>query len=304
MIVETAKSKTTGVDGTTGGIEATVVEPAVPPDNQSSPLLLVSLGLALAVGLAIAFIVVVLRETLNSRVRNTRDLRKHFEIPVIAALPLERSLKRAAPRLAPVTSERFAETLRLLRTRLNTVESLGSPVVAFTSPGVGNGKTTVATYLGIAVAETGKRVVMIDGDLRTPRLSALFGTTGDSGLGAVLEGSTATAKPAPTETANLTLLATNAVPGDTAALLGSDTMTATVQTLASTADIIIVDAGSAVADGASLAPIVDEFIVVVRAGRTRYKELRAALGSISAAGGHVFGIVLNGTPRRGPDSGN
>ncbi len=285
---------------------------------------LVNTLVALAAGLAIAFIVVVLRESLNRRIRGVRDLRKATDVALLAAIPRDRSLRSLPLLFTAKPLSAFAESFRLLRQRVPVASTAGTgagaPVIVLSSPEYGDGKSTVAANLALSLAEAGRRVTLVDGNLRAPALAKAFAVdpaggladrlTGDSGIGAGAGGgngtatATATAVATTTVAPNLTLIPTSALGGDFSEMLESDELGAVLDRARSTSDIVLVDAGPLlpVADGAALAAHASAYVIVVRAGRSRIADVQQSVQSLSDLGAPLAGIVLDAAPTRGADA--
>ncbi|WP_344311957.1 AAA family ATPase [Agromyces terreus] len=263
----------------------------------------VNILLALAAGLAIAFIVVVLRESLNGRIRGARDLRRATDASLLAAVPRDRAV-RARPLLfsaKPLTA--FAESFRLLRQRIPAASEGLAPVVVVSSPEYGDGKSTVAANLALSLAEAGRRVTLVDANLRAPVLAKAFDVDAAGGLAELLAGEAAAG--AGTAVApNLTLVPTSALDGDFSELLESDGLAAFLDRVRRASDAVVIDAGPLlpVADGAALAAHADAYLVVVRAGRSKISDLRQSVEALTSLGAPIAGVVLDAAPTRGADA--
>jgi polysaccharide biosynthesis transport protein len=307
LMLEASKASIVSETGAVTGIQATVAQPAGVAELPSAPSPLLTLALAFAAGLAIAFVVVVLREVLNSRVRNAVDLRKSTSAPMIGVVQADRAVKKSGMKLAANPSIAFTESFRLLRARLHTHSHGTTPqVLVISSPGYAEGKSTVAANFAIAIAESGRNVTLVDANLRHPSVGDLFDVTSDGSLSDFLTGAVAELKPVPVEASErLSVVTTAAVAGEVSDLLCSVRMEAALEMAGRDADIVIVDSGPLVpvADALALSQFVSEYIVVVRAGRTAIKDVGRAVESVAEAGGNVMGVVLNRAARRGPEAG-
>jgi len=203
-----------------------------------------------------------------------------------------------------------AEAFRTLRTNLR-LASLEHPLrsLVVTSAGVGDGKTLVSANLAAALATSGQRVLLIDGDLRRPAAHRLLGVEYGGGVVEALlaeherkhrDGS----EPDPraseqfivaTPIEGLFLLPSGAVPPNPSELLGSETLARVLHNLAQDFDMLVIDTPPVgpVADALLLATRADAVLVVARAGQTRQDALRGALEALAAAGKPILGIVMN-----------
>jgi non-specific protein-tyrosine kinase len=189
-----------------------------------------------------------------------------------------------------------AEAYRTLRINLQ-YSSLDRDLrtILVTSAAEGDGKTTVAANLGVALAESGKKVLLIDCDLRRPGLHGLFGLPLSPGLtGALLEDNSdppveATAVP------GLSVLPAGDPPPNPAEFVASARLARLLGRLRERFDLLVVDSPPVglVADAAVLAPQADGVLLVVSAGRTRRDPARRARQQLDKVGAHLLGAVLN-----------
>lgn len=189
-----------------------------------------------------------------------------------------------------------AEAYRTLRTNLR-FSSLDRDVrsVLVTSAGPGEGKTTVAANLGVALAESGKRVLLVDCDLRKPGLHALFGLPLAPGLSNALADDLPDPPLRATSQPGLSVLTAGDPPPNPAEFIASARLAHLLNRLRSTVDLLVLDSPpvSVVADAAVLAPAVDGVILVVSAGRTKRELAQRAKQQLETVGARLLGAVLN-----------
>lgn len=189
-----------------------------------------------------------------------------------------------------------AEAYRTLRTSIQFA-GVDRPVrsVLVTSSDQGEGKTTVAANIGIAFAELGKRVLLVDCDLRRPGLHALFGLPLAPGLTNGLIAEQVTLSPLATPVPGLFILPAGDPPPNPAELIASARLAAALERLEADFDLLIIDSppASIVADAAVLAKLVNGVILVVSAGRTRRELAQRAKQLLEATGARILGVVLN-----------
>jgi capsular exopolysaccharide synthesis family protein len=195
------------------------------------------------------------------------------------------------------TRSSSAEAYRTLRTNLlfsAAVRTLARVVV--TSPGPTEGKSTTAANLAISFAQQGHRVLLMDCDLRRSRIHKMFGVPQMPGVTNVLLGNISIEQ-AVRETAvdQLFILPSGPLPPNPAELLGSERMKATLDGLANSYDIVIIDSPPllAASDAAILTRHADGALVVVRAGKTERSALQTAIQQLATVGARVLGTVLN-----------
>lgn len=194
--------------------------------------------------------------------------------------------------------------------RLRTSILLSSPdkppqVILVTSAIPGEGKTTVATQLGIVLAQTGADTILLDLDLRKPALASRFGLNGNhSGMSVFLSGNgTILSEVVETEIPHLLLVPAGPRPPNPADLLGSERMKQFLEVLKSTFRFIVIDTPPVltVADAAILAPRADGVVVVVRSGMTPKKIVSQATVSLRRVGARILGVVLNAVDYHNPE---
>ena len=199
-----------------------------------------------------------------------------------------------------------AEAFRQMRTNLQFV-NVDSPirVLVVTSPGVKEGKSTTAANLAVTFAETGLRVLLIEGDLRRPRIAEYLGLEGSVGLTNVLAGQVGIKDVLqPWGDSGLTVLASGSIPANPSELLGSHSMQRLIESLKKSFDIIIIDTPPLlpVTDAAVAAVFADGAIVIVRHGKTTRHQLTQALRALDAVEAKILGTVLNMAPVKGVDA--
>jgi capsular exopolysaccharide synthesis family protein len=192
-----------------------------------------------------------------------------------------------------------SEAYRTLRTNIQ-FSSLDKPLhtILVTGVEVGDGKSTTLANLAVVMAESGKRVIAIDCDLRRPTLHKLFGLSSEPGLTtAVLNNGSQIALQS-TEVSGLQLVTSGPLPPHPSELLGSRQFEQILAHLVEESDVVLVDAPPivAVSDAAVLATKVDGVILVVNAGKTKRDMARRARSLLGKVNARILGIVLNNAP--------
>lgn len=279
-----------------------VVDPATPPVEPVAPRVLLNAILAAVLGLAVAVGIVAVREYLDDTVKSHEDLAELVDVPVLGAIPLMRNgrdIGASTPRATLLhPRSRAAESYRSLRTNVEFA-AVDRPVrhLLVTSPGSREGKTVTTTNLGIAFAQAGRDVILVDADLRRPALDRAFGLSNAVGLTTLLRGEAdgAAAVAQRTEQEHLRVITTGPLPPNPAELLGSQRMRAIVNDIGAQADLVIYDSPplEAVADAAIIASYADGVVYVVEAGRARRRAVRLGREALRRAGANVLGAVLN-----------
>ena len=192
-----------------------------------------------------------------------------------------------------------SEAYRTLRTNLQFY-SLDNPIhsLVVTSPAAGEGKSTTVANLAVTMAQSGRRTILVDCDLRRPSLHEMFNLDGEPGLTNLMVGQTNEPPLQETSVDNLWLLAGGAPPPNPADLLGSKKLDEVIDTLTAQADIVLFDAPPVVAvtDAAVLGAKVDGVLLVIHAGKTRREHAERAKELLEKARVRIIGATLTNAP--------
>jgi capsular exopolysaccharide synthesis family protein len=295
-----------GLAEANSGATVTVVSAAARPTAPFRPQVVRTTLLAVAVGSLLAVGVAFLIEYLDDTVKIPQDLQP-MGLTVLAMVQrVNQDGRNSMPQLYAVNQPKSlaAEAYRTLRTNLQ-FSSLDRPLrsLVVTSAVATEGKTTTAANLAVVMAQAGKRVVLVDGDLRRPSAHRLFDLSNESGLTTALVedldalGGFLQA----TEVENLRVLAAGPVPPNPQELLGSQRMQDLLHKLEEEADVIVLDTPPilVVADASVLSARTDGVLVVVNTGRTRRAAVQQAVDGLGQVGAQLLGCVLNMVSTRG-----
>jgi capsular exopolysaccharide synthesis family protein len=286
-------------------VRGTIVAPARVPGSPAAPRPTLYLAAGLLAGLALGAAAAVVRDSLDTRVRSADDL------DAVTDLPMLGTLGSSGPRLgrelfvesSPSSPE--AEAYRTLRT---DVQFLGTPgrslSLVVTSAKPGEGKSTVAANLALALAEVGTRVVLVDADLRRPSVADTFGLEGAAGLTSLLIGrATLDDVLQDAGSGGLRVLTSGPVPPNPGELLASPLMTKLLAELENRFEVVIIDSAPVlpVTDARVLAQACSGTLMVASATRVRRRELREGLSLLERVGARVVGVVLTHVRRRPQD---
>jgi succinoglycan biosynthesis transport protein ExoP len=285
-------------------LRATLITPATLPKSPSSPNALVDILAALIVGLGLAIGSAALRDHLDDRFRGPLDLEARTGAAVLALVPAFRTVSRTpAAELALLWSPDsvVAEAYRSLRTRvLMESAARGARTLLVTSPGWEK-KGTVAANLAIALAQSGKRTILVCADLRWGSTHELFGVHNDEGLTTLLgpNADCATALQS-TVVGNLQLLPPGPLPRDPGEILQRTALRTVMGGLRSQADFVIIEAPPLLAspDFDPLAQRAEMVLLVGDARKSTRTHLQAALREAGDAASKLVGCVLYNVGRR------
>jgi succinoglycan biosynthesis transport protein ExoP len=298
--------ETPAADESVSPVRLTRVQQAGIPDSAVSPNTKLNLALGGLAGLAIGLVLAILRETLDNRVRNERDVSSVSGAPIIGGIAFDPKAKQRPLIVHADPRSPRAESFRTLRTNLSFLD-VGAKGRTFvvTSSIQGEGKSTTAANLAISLADSGARVLLADADLRRPRVAEYMSVEGAVGLTDVLIGRAEILDAVqPWGRSGLFVLPAGKIPPNPSELLGSKAMANLIDIFNREFDAVIFDAPPLlpVTDAAVLAKSVGGAIVVVAAGKTHKNQLKGAITALENVGAEASGIVLTMLPTKGPDA--
>lgn len=283
-----------------------VVEPAVPPDSSVAPRPLLAAMLGAMLGLLAAAVVVYGPRLIDDRIRSSGDATEATGLAVIGTIPRGGRLRgRADYRTAVATAPQsaIADAYRSLRWSLELAAG-GQPTRALlvTSAHRPAGKTAVAVNLALAYARSGRTVLLVDADLRSPRVHDALSLSNSRGLATLLDSGPDTGPVeihAVGQTGRLGVMTAGSVHDSPADLLGSKQMRSVLEQMKGRSDVVIFDSApmSTGSDATILSAIVDATLVVAEAGRSRRDELHDGVEALMNAGATLLGVVLVTVPR-------
>lgn len=305
-LIKAVDTLETPTDGGVSPVRVSVVTPAIAPVSPSSPNTKINLALGLIVGLALGVAVALLRTTLDTRVRSERDLEQITQAPVLGGIAFDAdAAKRPLVDAASAHSQR-AESFRQLRTNLQFAHvSHKSKTVLVTSSLPGEGKSTTATNLAIAIAESGQSVALIDADLRRPMVATYLGLESHAGLTTALVGQADVQDlMQPWGENELHVLTSGRIPPNPSELLGSAEMKQLIVKLEAAFDAVVIDAPPLlpVTDAAVLAQQVGGVVLVIGCHTAKRPQVEKAIATLELVDADVLGVVLNRLPIKGPDA--
>lgn len=283
---------------------AELVQTADPPASPSSPKTRRNVALGVILGGLLGFGLAALLERIDRRVRTVDELEELFDAPILTRVPRSRSLARHAVSPSDMAQTPEGEAFRVLRTNLRYFDvdrRLGSLLVA--SPAPGDGKSTIARYLAMTMAEMGDNVVLVEADLHKGPAARNVVERPHEGLSSVLVGM-------PLENAleeveigsagsggdrTLSVLPSGPMPPNPTELLESDRMRAVLAELQEMYDIVVVDSPALgiVGDALALVPAVSAVLAVSGLEQTTRDSARDFVKQLRLTGTHPVGVVAN-----------
>lgn len=283
----------------------TLIAPAPLPASPISPNIPQNVLLAAAAGLVFAVGIVLLLEYLDDTLKSPEDIERILHLSTLGSIARIQPLRKPEDGLITLRQPRSptAEDYRILRTNLrySGVENPGGALLV-TSANPGEGKTTTAANLAIALAQAGKRVALLDADMRRPGVHRLFGLSNQLGLSSLFLADAPPVERAlqPTPVPGLRVLTAGEQPPNPAEMLESPRMTEVLQTLRSENDLVVVDSPPllVVADANILASRCSGAMLVVDSGRTRSEAARRVTETLKRSKVKLLGVTLNRVSRR------
>jgi len=280
-----------------------IVEPAIAGNPTATQLKLNVLIGAIA-GLVLALAIVLAFEYFDDSVRSVEDLGQVADVPILGVIAKHKALKGVGrERLAvwALPDSPAAEGYRALSTKLvlsKTDHALRSLLVI--SPDIDHDAGEIAANLAITMAQTGKRVVLVDANLRCPTVGQIFGLDDQGGLTGALTDPPQQPELASISEANLSVLPSGTTSSNPFGQIASPHMASLIAHLTDQADIVLIVAPTPTMFGETmlLASLVDGVILAVLRGETRRKVIGDVLDNLRSVSARVVGVVLDNNRRR------
>ncbi|WP_373696018.1 polysaccharide biosynthesis tyrosine autokinase [Actinomycetospora aurantiaca] len=280
-------------------VVARTVEAAVPPAPQVSPNTFLNLVVGAFVGILIGMAVAWWRASLDTTLRSSATLAEVSGAPVLGTIPQDTQVREDSSMVLREGSSITGESLRELRTNLQFVNiESDSKVIAITSCAPGDGKTFTSINLAHALAIAGFRTLLIEADLRRPRISSRLGLESNVGLTTVLTRRAQLSDCLQLVAGALNVLTSGELPPNPSELLGSNSMFSLVEEAKGRFDYVMIDTPPvlAVTDAAQLSPSVDAALLVCRWGETTRNMLGDSVAALRKVDLQLAGCVFNGAP--------
>jgi succinoglycan biosynthesis transport protein ExoP len=287
--------KEVGVSGGVAANNISIVDRATPPAGPSKPNFLMNMAIAALLGLGLGALAALILEALDETLATPDDVEKKLGIPVLGAIPLLDNGETPAIALADIRSG-FSEAYYSLRTALQFSTPDGAPAsLLVSSAHPAEGKSTTAYAVALSLARVGKRVLLVDGDLRNPSMHRIVGVENERGMSNLLSGSADLgAVVLGTEQENLFFIPCGPLPPNPAELWGGDRLREFLNESRKRFDHVIIDGPPVLgfADAPMLAAAVSGVLFVLESRGTRRGQARGALRRLQVGRAHLLGAVL------------
>ena len=269
-----------------------IIDRANVPGSPAWPKLPLNIALGLILAMLLSALFVFLREHLFYRLRTPDEVIKTLGMPILGVIP---SSDTPAEDLADSKSVQ-SDAYNSVRTSLSLLSRDGAPnVMVLTSTQQGEGKSTACQALALSFARLGKRVLVIDVDLRRPNIHRLFDVANKQGLSNVLAGQISMAEAIrPTGQATLDIVVTGDIPPNPTELINSPQLAALLKELAERYDFILLDSAPVLglADAVILSNEADATVFVMESGRNSPRVVQTALSRLRQGGSKLAGVIL------------
>jgi capsular exopolysaccharide synthesis family protein len=287
-------------DGTGPDARVIVEQRASIPQNPVSPKPIRNLAFGLALGLLLGIGLALLRDVLDNTVKDRQTLEEITGVGVVGSVPLDKERRKEPAISFDNDHSAIAEAFRKLRTNLQFLAVDNPPrAIVITSSMPNEGKSTTAINIALALAEAEHNVVLVEGDLRRPRLDKFLDLVGSVGFSTVLTGRASLQEVLQkTRFPGLTVLTSGTIPPNPSELLGSLAARKVLDELRGQFDYVVIDSSPllAVTDAAILAAAADGVLVMARFGRTKREQLSQAVRHLENVGAPLLGAVMTMTP--------
>nr|WP_285319362.1 polysaccharide biosynthesis tyrosine autokinase [Pseudarthrobacter sp. lyk4-40-TYG-27] len=302
VVDELEKPKTGG----TSPVRLTILSPAAAPESPSSPNVRNNLIIGLVAGLLAGLSFAIIRFLSDNTIRTEEDLRRLTDIPLLGGVAFDTDAAKS-PLISDSQGQSIrAEAFRQIRTNLQFAHvGQSSRTLLVTSSTPGEGKSTTAANLAISLAESGQSVLLVDGDLRRPKIGEYLGLDRNAGLTTALVGNADVEDLLqPWGPQGMAVLTSGQIPPNPSELLGSEAMKHLLMYVEAQYDIVVIDAPPLlpVTDAAVLAQHVGGVVLIIEAQATKTAEIQRSISALEMVAAPILGVVLNRLPVKGPDA--
>lgn len=290
------------LSGQFSGNNIRIIDPATVPQKPYLPKKMINLAAALLGGILLGIILILIVDFLDQSVKSSEDLEAKLKIPFLGFVPYEKLKKRESEYAIMLKEGNFlmAENIRNIRTMLNfALKSNDTKAILITSSLQGEGKSNISSNLAVAFAQTGKKVLLVDGDLRRCRLHKVFKVSSEKGLSNLWtddeKKNSFEANIQSTDVKNLYIMTSGQRPPNPAELLNTPMLDSFVKWAEDKFDLVIIDCPALmpVSDTLLWGRLINKALFVVRYGKTNAKLSKAAIERLQQASVKVLGGVIS-----------
>lgn len=278
-----------------------IIEPPFVPSNPSQPRQELNLALGIIVGLIVGVGLAFVFENLDSTLYTTGQIESATNLPTVGKIPYTQNAQHVIRFDNGYKPE--VEAFRRLRTNiLSSIKTDGTQSLLIASAESGEGKSTIAANLAVTMAQSGRRVIVVDCDMRQPTLHTIFDQPNKRGLTDILLGKlTLPETVQDTKYLRVELITSGSLPPNPTELLASPQMRELMEELKSQYDIILLDTPAllSVTDAAVLAPLVDVVVLVVARTRSNRQAVQAVRRELAHVSVKSAGVVVNRAEKNG-----
>jgi len=301
LLMKRFKETTLAEEMKTGNIR--IIDRAEVPLSPIKPKKRLNLLLGMVVGLTLGVGLAFFLEYLDNTIKLPEEVKSYLHIPYLGPIPAfstDGDFDGIPPDLVTLHSPKStaSESFRGIRTGILFASVDSAPqVIMVSSSGPSEGKTSCASNLAITMAQSGSRVILLDCDMRRPRVHHMFDVRREAGISSFLVGSNDLSEVVrTTPVKNLEVIPCGPIPPNPSEILGSNKMRQLIDVLRTEYNHVIIDTPpiTAVTDSVVLGPMVDGVLMVIRAGATPKQVVQNGLAQLQTVNAHILGAVLNG----------
>lgn len=298
-------------------VEVSLIDGAMPPSQPNSNHLTRNVMLAAVAAVVVSYLAFLLYQLLNNELNEEDMLQQAFgEMPILGRIPTwgdpgrkifrqekknhfsNHSRSYAAKFLSPETPYAISESFKTLRSNVSySVHAEGAPVLGVTSIRKASGKTIVLANLAASYAQLGKRVLLIEADMRVPAVHKVIGVKKSAGLSEILAGIAPDYKKCiiTSKVQGLDVILSGQIPPNPSELLSSNRMRNLIEAARAEYDLVLLDLPpfAGITDASVVSNLVDGYLLVVRMGYTNLRELKYGMNDMKQIGMHILGFVVN-----------
>ena len=275
-----------------------LTNPAQPP-NQSSRNRMLYLMIAVVLGLAMGSGTAFLMENVHAKIRSDQDVRSILQLPVLSTIGKINKKKELV--MYSASESTTAEDFRILGNKVRLIhENAMVNIFMITSPVPTEGKSVLVSNLAISLSKMGLQVILVDADLRLPRLHKIFGLNQQNGLTTILNRGSINGTLQNTNTLGLKIVTSGELPENPAELLSMCDVDGLLRQLKGIADLVLIDCPPVLAasDASILASKVDGVLLVLRSGYSESGAAHDAIEALRQVKANLIGVILNSVSSR------